>query len=39
VILFASAPKSGSRDDLIAAGGRFAAYWNSRRQTKDWALI
>lgn len=31
--------ESGNRDDLIAAGGRFAAYWNSRRQAKDWALI
>lgn len=31
--------EAGNRDDLIAAGGRFAAYWNSRRQAKDWALV
>ena len=30
--------EAGSRDDLIAAGGRFATYWNSRRQARDWAL-
>lgn len=30
--------ESGNRNDLIAAGGRFAAYWNSRRQAKDWTL-
>nr|WP_280519130.1 ABC transporter ATP-binding protein [Shinella curvata] len=31
--------EAGKRDDLIAAEGRFATYWNSRRQAKDWALV
>jgi ATP-binding cassette subfamily B protein IrtB len=30
--------EAGNRDDLIAAGGRFTSYWNSRRQAKDWTL-
>jgi len=30
--------EAGSRDDLIAAGGRFATYWNSRRRARDWAF-
>lgn len=31
--------EAGKRDDLIAAEGRFATYWNSRRQAKNWALV
>lgn len=30
--------EAGDREALIAAGGRFAAYWNSRRSARDWTL-
>ena len=33
---FADAVAAPASD--FAAGGRFATYWNSRRQARDWAL-
>jgi ATP-binding cassette subfamily B protein len=30
--------EAGEREALIAAGGRFAAYWSHRRSARDWTL-
>ncbi|MET3794582.1 ABC transporter ATP-binding protein [Aquamicrobium terrae] len=30
--------EAGEREALIAAGGRFAAYWNHRRDARDWTF-